>query len=255
MNNDEQKKSIKDLVLKEIKENKTEMKPRWHFVLKATLILLGIFILSLALLYLVSFILFVLRQNGLYFITPFGFRGITIFLLSLPWILVFVSIAFLLALEVMIRKYSFSYRRPILYSLLAIFVLVTIGGFIVGDTDFHQGVFKSANNKGLPIIGPMYKGYGLDEVENICFCQINEIIDDGFMATDESGDLFKILVNDDTRFPYGMEFRIGDNVLILGDKDGDTIEAIGMRLSDEFAPRFHTKKMMPPPTSTPVFGF
>jgi len=252
MNNENHEKSIKNLVLNKIKENKAVMKPRWYFVLKAVLFVSGIVILSIALFYVISFILFILRQNGLYFITPFGFRGITIFLISLPWILVLVSIAFLITLEILIRKYSFSYRQPILFSLLFVFVTVAIGGFIVGETDFHKGMFKSANDHGLPIMGGMYRSYGLEEIKNICFCRIDEIIDTGFMVFDEGNNKIDVLVDENTRFPFEMKFKVGDSVLILGDLNDGVIKAIGMRLSNEFAPRFHMGRRLLAST-TPAF--
>src|SRR3989344_3614541 len=114
--------SIKEEVIARIKRGETIMRPRWHFVLRAMLYALGVLIAALALVYLASFIMFVLRETGLLFVPSFGFRGVGVFLFSLPWFLILLSLVFVFVLEVLVRRYAFAYRKPLLYSVFGIVI-------------------------------------------------------------------------------------------------------------------------------------
>ena len=111
MINGNQEKSIKNKVLEAIKSGQVKMRPRWYFILKTILVALGIVMIFLTLLYLISFIIFILRITGIWFAPAFGFEGYGIFLFSLPWLLVIISVLFAIILEVLVKRYSFAYRH------------------------------------------------------------------------------------------------------------------------------------------------
>ena len=105
-------------ILKKIKSGEVEMKPHWHFVLKSLLLLLGVIVISLLVVYILSFILFFLRQSGIGFVPLYGFRGVIIFVMNSPWLLIASVGALVVVLQLLVKKYSFSFRQPLLYSLL-----------------------------------------------------------------------------------------------------------------------------------------
>src|SRR3990167_8644737 len=131
---------IKAKILAAIESGKVTMRPRWHFVLQATLVICGLVIVLLALLFLTSFIIFSLRNTGVWFAPSFGYRGIGVFLTSLPWLLIGLTVIFVVLLEILVKKYSFAYRQPLLYSALALVLIVTIGGVAIAQTPFNRGV-------------------------------------------------------------------------------------------------------------------
>ena len=98
-------------VMDAIKKRNIHMRPRWHFVLVSALAALGVFIVLLALLYIVSLSVFFLRDNGTWFATSFGGRGWFSLLHSVPWLLIFFSIIFIAILEVLVQRYSFVYPQ------------------------------------------------------------------------------------------------------------------------------------------------
>ena len=134
---------IKDKVLAKIESGEAYMKPRWHFILKTVLWLSGTVIVALLLIFVASLTLFSLRQTGVLFIPAFGFRGIGAFLLSLPWILIVFAVVFIIVLEILVKRYTFAYRRPLLYSILGILFFVIIGSILISITHFHQGLYRS----------------------------------------------------------------------------------------------------------------
>ena len=130
--------NVKDTVLNKIKEGEVAMRPRWHFVFKGGLALVGIGVLALWLIYLVSFIMFALATSGVIMIPAFGFQGLVGFLLALPWLLILVAAVFIVLLEILVNKYSFGYRKPLLYTLFGVVGFTVVGTFLVSQTGLHD---------------------------------------------------------------------------------------------------------------------
>ena len=233
MNGESHKKQIRDQVLEAIKSGRVAMRPRWRFVLKAVLGVLGGALLFLALLYLVSFIIFALRRTGVWFVPIFGARGWFVFLVSLPWILIIFSLIFIVVLEILVRRYSFAYRRPLLYSALGIIFLVLLGGVIVASTPFHGRVFRYAVGNRTPFAGDFYRGFGMPHFQDTYPGTITEVASTSFMMQDPQGEVLKIFISQKTRLPLGMDLEAGDAVVVFGPREGDTINAFGMREVDE----------------------
>ncbi len=231
MNNETQKQPIKEKVLSAIKSGQVAMRPRWHFVLKAVLAIAGGIILMLALLSLVSFMIFISRETGAWFVPIFGFRGLHVFLFSLPWLLLFFLIVFILALEMLVRRYEFAYRKPLLYSAFGIVGFVFIGGFVVAQTSFHRRMFLYAEQRRLPIAGPLYRRFGEAPPANVYRGKVTERMPDQFRMKSHR-EMFQVLITPETRLPYGTDFGDGDVVVVFGDRDGNVIKAFGIRKLD-----------------------
>jgi len=237
------KSSIADLVLEKIKTGQAEMRPRWHFVLRTLLLVLGVVILWIALLYLASFILFVLRETGVLFIPSFGFRGIGVFLLSLPWFLILLVALFVVVLEILVTRYSFAYRKPLLYSVGGILFFVVSGGVVVSSLGFHQGFSRYAKEGRVPVAGEFYRSFEHRPNDNIFPGTIVILSRDGFHLRDLHEEEFDIIVTAHTGFPFGVDFEEGDKVVVFGDRKGTStvVEAVGVRRMDDRPrpPRHH----------------
>jgi hypothetical protein len=233
MNDTLNKKPIQEEILEEIKRRHIAMRPRWKFVLQAVMCVVGVIILILALLYLGSFIIFSLRKTGAWFVPAFGFQGWYRFVTSLPWLLVFFSIIFVAILEVLVRRYSFAYRRPIFYSVLGIVAFVIVGGFLISRTPLHGSLFKYVEKHRTPIIAPFYRGFGERRPGGIYPGTVREIRKQGFLLQDRRGVMIPILITPATRLPFDRSFLIGDLVLVLGELRGDVLEAFGIRKISE----------------------
>lgn len=229
MHNESERESIKDKVLTRIKSGQVAMRPKWHFALRAILAALASVIALLALLYLVSFVAFMLRETGVLFVPAFGFRGLSAFFASLPWVLLAVSAAFVAVLEVLVRRYSFAYRRPLLVSLAAIILLVLTGGIMIARTSFHRGLLRQAEERRLPLGEFLYRGYGRPRLRNIHPGMVTELIEGGFFMQSRRGESLRVMVNPETRFPFGIDFAEGDAVVVFGERDDGTVRAQGIR--------------------------
>jgi hypothetical protein len=207
---------IEEQVLTAIESGRVKMRPRWQFVLQAALLGIGAVMLLFVLLYLVSFILFVLHQNGAWFVPNFGAPGWFALFRRLPWVLIGLSAIFIIILEVLVRRYSFAYRRPLLASALGIVGVVLIGGVVIAATPFHARLFDSARHNGLSVIGSMYRGFGMPDFDDIHRGNIVQAVIGGFVIQDDDGNTSTVLITPQTRLPLGDDFEVGDTVIVFG---------------------------------------
>ncbi len=244
---------IKNKILTAIESGKVKMRPRWHFVLQTSLIIVGIILVALALLFLASFIIFSLRHSGVWFAPAFGSRGLGIFLASLPWLLIWLSVVFVIILEILVKKYSFAYRQPLLYSALGLVLIITIGGIAVAQTPLHGGIMRQTIEKHLPIAEPFYRGGGRLGPERIQAGSIKEITEDGFVLNSRRGDDLRIIITPATKFPSGYDLIEGDFIVVMGERDDDIIQALGIKeieaMPGEFMPFNPYPKRFKPPSA------
>lgn len=234
MTHEEFKKSIKAGVQEAIKTGQAKMRPRSYFIARTTLLIIGAVLLALLLIYLVSFIFFMLRVTGVWFVPAFGAAGIMPFVLALPWLLILVAIIFIITLEWVFKRYSLAWRKPLLYSAVGIVILVLVSGFAVAQTSLHKGAYKKAEEHRLPLIGPMYRSIHPNPEHNIHPGTILEITDDGFLLEVHSGDIFAVIVDSETRLPRSVEFGVDDTVVVIGElADDNQLQAQGVHKIEE----------------------
>ncbi len=115
---EQEQKNINDRIFEKIKNGQVKMRPKLYFVLKSLIFALGIVLASILVLFLFSFIVFCLKLGGIWFLPKFGFRGLGIFFISFPWFLILLALFLIFLLEIIAKKYSFVYKRPIIFSLI-----------------------------------------------------------------------------------------------------------------------------------------
>jgi vacuolar-type H+-ATPase subunit I/STV1 len=231
MNNNSNKKSIQDNIRSAIENGSIKMRPRWHFILRTALLATGMVLVACTLIYIASFIIFVVHQTGVWFVPSFGLRGVEAFLTSLPWILIFIAILFIIILENLVRKYSFAYRRPLLYSAFGVIGLVTAGALIISATPLHSFFLRNAREGHLPIAGGLYRDFGMRRFHDIHPCTIIEITPNGFKALYSDNEEVNVIINAQTRLPQGEMLQVHDTVLVFGE-GSTTIYALGVRKID-----------------------
>jgi hypothetical protein len=223
---------LKDKVMAMIQKRGVSMRPRWHFILLSALAAAGALILIVLLLYVTSLALFFMRINGGWYAPSFGGRGWIVLLQSAPVLLLGLVALFAVILEVLVRKYSFAYRTPLLMSLGGILLIIFVGGFTIAQTSLHHRLEQEAHRGRLPPPftmwykapfrvpppGDMYRGVIMVRNET------------GFVMADFEDGTSTVQITPKTRFPYGMDFAPGDFVIVVGDMHGtDTIRAFGVR--------------------------
>lgn len=232
--------TIQEKIVQKIEQGRVAMRPRWHFVLRAVLAVLGVILVLLTGLYLVSFVVFVARTTDIGFLPAFGWRGMGQFLYSLPWIVIGFALVFVLVLEVLVRRYAFAYRRPLLYTVVGGLLLVGLGGTALA---YYTPIHGQAHR--LPIALPMYEHYESAPVPGLRHARVLELRDgepevqlnfprpqlpQGEMRDREKVDRPRVRVRTDghTKKAPGRALQVGDEIIIFGEDAGDDIRAYGI---------------------------
>lgn len=230
MNDTNEEQPIREQVLHSIKSGRVAMKPRWRFVLKTSLFAIGSVIVFLAVLYLTTFVLFMLRRSGVWFAPNLSSNGWQSFLLGVPWILVGAVILFMVILELLVKHYAFAYRQPLLYSVAGIIIIVGLGSFIVDQAHIHGKFSRFVEDHHVPFARDFYHGFGRSHFEDILTGQITEMETRGFLMNDAvEGETFTIIITPRTRLPLGAGFIVGDEVVVFGPRGDHTVEAFGIQ--------------------------
>lgn len=238
MNNEPQRSPLADKVLNKLENSQIKMRPRAYFVLKTILIALAIIVIALFALYLTSFIVFALRASGLWYLPKFGFPGLGPLITLLPWLLIFIAMLLIIVMEALVKYFAFAYRRPILFSMLGIIILVLLGGSIIDRTQFHAKLFQKAQEQRLPIAGELYRSFGASKFRDVHRGAVFEITDKGFLIKTRSGQTLAIVVTSDTRL-FDANIKKDDVIVILGKRDNNTVRAQAIRKIDDDLPIRH----------------
>jgi hypothetical protein len=233
-NNQEQK--LSDKILERIKSGQVRMKPKFYFVLRTLLVAVAIFIVGSFVLFLISFIGFHLRASGILYLPGFGLQGFGVSLKLLPWFLIFISVILILLLELLAKRFSFVWRRPIFYSLLAVILIALVGGIIVDRTPLHPRMFLESRQTNLPIITPMYREFGMPRFENVHRGLVEELTKTGFSLRKADEELLNVIMSPDTHLLSRREVGENDSVVVMGERDNGNVKAFAVQVlpDDQF---------------------
>lgn len=151
-------KTIEEIVNDSIKSGKIIMKPKWHFVLKTILRVLSVIILFFVIIYLLNFIGLVTHERD-FNILDLSPRGMRAFMVAVPWVIVLLSMFLLSVFYILVKKFSFVYRKPLVYGFFGIIFLIVFIGFIVHIIDAKFRFARFGEGERVPVLGPMHKYY------------------------------------------------------------------------------------------------
>ena len=146
-----------DKIIGTIKSGEAKMHSRVYFVVQAVLAVIGAIVLFFSILFVATFIIFALQQNGGFFATNFGPGGWNVFLASLPWTIFLLSLALLLILWILLRRYPAVYHQPFLYTLLLLIIVISIVAVFFFPSSIHGGIFRYASRNQVPVISNVYE--------------------------------------------------------------------------------------------------
>ena len=148
---------IQKSVLEKIRKGGVSMHSRAYFLLRTiSASALAVFML-LGALFAFSFVFFSVHESGVRFLLEFGEQGLATFIVLFPWTSLLISLALLVALELLVRRFTSAYRFSLLRVFLWILVIGIAGGTILGFTPLHSSLLSAADNNELPVLGPLYE--------------------------------------------------------------------------------------------------
>ncbi len=219
---------LKDTILAHIQNGTLTMKPKWQTVLIGLLYLCGIVLVTLVSIYLLSFVLFTLRETGLWWMPGFGGMGLVFFITHSPWLLISVTLLFLLILYVLVRHYGHNYRQRTIYVLIGTVLIAILGGAILDYLAVHDHMRRMVDQERLPGLAPLYRHPSENRPRDITPGRIMIISEEAITIENPDG---RYLVDISTaRIPQRYTPHIGDQVMVFGPvTSSSTISARGLR--------------------------
>ena len=237
--------NTKKNILQRIESGEISMKPKIYFILRAFALAFALIIGTLITLYVFSFIVFILKGTGILSLYEFGGRGLLLLMFSIPWLLV-VSVLFLVfVLEVLARHFAFVYRKPLVYSTLAILVLIIFAGTVVASTPIHKKIYERSHTKAVSLTGSVYKHYGKIPPRGGHIGTVIDIDSNGLTLEVFDGNVIKVSTTTRTKYPADTKLEVGAKIMVLGKKGGDSYEAFGIKLFDEDTLPFSMERFKP----------
>lgn len=228
--------NLKEKLLEKIKSGEVQMVPRSRFLVEGVLWGAATVVAALIAVYLLSFILFALHENGIMFAPLFGRPGLILFIVSSPWILISVLGVFMLALYVLVSHYSFSYKKPLIYSIVGVVLIVIAVSSIIQQTRFHERTGNFAERHGVPGLAPLYRDVEKRSPKDVTKGTITQVAEGTFTVATKRGSEYAVLMNERTRMPVDTELAVGDSVIVFGPASKGIIEAFGVLIDDGTMP-------------------
>lgn len=231
--------TLRDKIMGQIKTEHISMRPRLYFTLQlAAIAAVSVLVLLLSV-FIFNFLLFSIRINSHEAFLSFGPRGIVAFLMFFPWGLLIFDAALIFLLEWLLRTFKFGYRFPLLYVLATLLAITVVTGFALDrGTGFNDRLIdrEEGGRHLLPPFNMLYGQARRPPHDGICRCTILQINEGSLVVKDNhrgaTTTLQVLLPANDPRATT-TDLRVGDVVMVAGDREGDVIRAFGVHKEGE----------------------
>jgi len=221
--------NMKEKILREIREKHIAIKPKWQFVLKTILIIFVLSIVAFYIMFHTSFLFYSLHHNGSLFLPQFGMSGIKRLFWSFPWLWAIAGILLTVIFGIIIENKTRAYRFPLLYTVLAVIIVVTLTGVLCVILPIHTTLRKINAGAEIPIIGPLYNGLPENELFQTYIGEVSDLQKNSFTLINRNGQAETIYLEPQTDLPNDFQLENGVEVMIIGEEKAGCVEAEGIR--------------------------
>lgn len=223
--------------LEKIKIGDIHMKPKYYFLFKGTMLILGIILICCIAMYVASLMIFFLNSQDVITLSHFGFRGLHLLLISLPWFLILLLIILVILIELFIKRFALVYQRPLFYSLVIIIFLVVTGATLIERASLHRKVFAMTEHQHIPVVGPFYKKVNRAKPHPT---QKGVIIDKKptlfVVQTPQNEKIIVFITSSTTYIPHQESFTVQDTIIVMGKWTQEGIKAWAIKKIPTYQP-------------------
>lgn len=205
---------MKDKLIDTIKSGEVKMHSRGYFVARVIVTVIASVLLFLLIFFVATFIIFALQLNGGFYATGFGPSGWLIFLSALPWSLLLLSIALVLLLWILLRRYAIVYHQPFLYILLILIVVLSLAYFCFSTSSLHGGIFRYVSRYPVPVMTGVYE-FETAPMSGIYRGQVIALATSSFILANAAGETSTVFMLPGTVRELA-NLEPGDYVIIFG---------------------------------------
>lgn len=148
---------LKTKIIESLTRDNIKMIPKWRLILYSFGFVTALLFLFLIVIFTLSLIFFVLSRYGFMYLPVFGFMTIIHTLKAVPLLLLLCTVVLLIVIEVVSRKYAFSFKRPLALTLLFTTSLAVVFSFLVGVTPMHEYIRDYAREHDITVMSDVYR--------------------------------------------------------------------------------------------------
>ncbi len=226
---------IKTNILQFVEKNKISMIPRWKFILYS---LLGMTLTVLAFVVLTFFgsmIIFILSKYGFIYLPLFGLGGIMHGIRAVPFVLFILTVVLIVIVEILVHKYAFSFRKPVITTLLTLTLSAIVFSSLLTLTPIHSQLRNYARMHSVDFISREYdRPLPIKEIGSMTVLR-------GTIVSTTTDEVTIKLFDETTQIVYASTSikdnnlpDIEEDVVVLGHMVDDKFEAIKIRDADNF---------------------
>lgn len=168
-----------------------------------------------------------LRMSGIWLIPAFGLLGLTVVLQAFPWLLFLTSVLLIIIFTRLLQRLPHWKSRPFwMLPSLAPVSIVVVGCALAMSISL---ITREPHREQRLPPNPLLRGYGAWRFHNVFRGTVTEARRAELLMTTPYGDTMLVHLEPGTQFPTGNHFEPGETVLIIGELEGNTIRAFGIR--------------------------
>lgn len=207
--------NLEKQIMAKIEKGQIKMKSRLNILAEKLGLGSGLILAGLLLTLILSWLIYWTRANqDLLFITG-PYRGVKIFLQTFPYLWVIGFISLFIFLSWLLKKYDFSYKKPLVAILAFIIGLFAAGAYLFQT---HPALANYLRQQ-LPLVyNPKNTEFGF------AIGEVIEKTDKKLILNTQNNQQFTVIYNNYTRFPKG-EINIGDTVRAVGQISKQQVQA------------------------------
>lgn len=160
--NEEMKKNI----MSKIKRDEINIKSRWIFIARKIGLQSGFALTIIVLIFLINTFFYYIKTNGLLMSLHYGPAAWQKFLHSLPYDLILIIILLLVLFNYFLKKFDFSYKKPISFIITMFILFIMVWAFILFASNFNNMVKQSIESSGINI--PYISNFYIYRCPDIC---------------------------------------------------------------------------------------
>lgn len=157
----------------------------------------------------------------------FGVMGLMEFLYEVPWILALTTLSLFVFLYVLVKRFSFAYRTPILVTVTVMIATVAFGSAFIFMSPLNELIEARllAGHRGVP--ERLHEWYG-SEPKRVMEGQIRTMSPEILELEGVDREHIVVRILPETKLPL-QTLQIGDWILIFGPQRDGIVEAIGVK--------------------------
>lgn len=214
-------------IQKQINEGKITKKPKMFFVLNAILLSVGTVLLALTSIYLLSFIAFIERERSPITLLGVGKEGVYLFMSNFPWIFTTIALILIVVTSLLVRRFEFGYRTPIIILLGSLFIIVLTVFFTLEKFSVSPQIIDKTLNGPLKGIGDSYRQKDSKLRSGIITDILSTSPVTSFVLDSDKG-VVVVTIDEYTKISPDVLIEIGNRVVVLGELDEISVKAKGI---------------------------